>query len=82
MKTQIIFWPTGGSVEKAANKLAELINITAESVESLDYSKIKSSELLIFGGSTIGADHWKNDTYKDPWTMFVAELGTKGISIK
>lgn len=82
MKTQVIFWPKGGSVEKVANQLGELLSVGVESVESLDYSNLASSDLLIFGGSTIGADHWRNDSYKDPWTMFIAELKANDISLQ
>ena len=82
MKTQIIYWPQGGSVENVANKLSQLLDSTAESVETIDYSKLITADLIIFGGSTIGADHWKNEAYKDPWTMFISELKAKGFSLE
>lgn len=82
MTTKIIYWPKGGSVEKVAKKLEnKLTNVLAYSVEDIDFNMLADTELLILGGSTVGADDWKNKTYKDAWAMFFNELKEKEIAM-
>lgn len=83
MNTKIIYWPKGGSVEKIAKKLeAKLTKVSAFSVEDIDFNMLADTELLILGGSTVGADDWKNAPYKDAWSMFFNELKQKGIAMR
>ncbi len=82
MNVQLIFWPKGGNVDRVAQKLEKLLGLQGEAVESLDYTRVNDADLLIIGGSTVGADHWKNELYKDPWSLFVAELKEKGYNLK
>lgn len=82
MNTKIIYWPKGGSVEKVAKKLEDkLTKVSAFSVEDIDFNMLADTELLILGGSTVGADDWKNSNYKDAWAMFFSELKQKGITM-
>ena len=85
MNTKLIYWPKGGSVEEVANKLTAKLTKHQTSVccvEDLDYTTIDSVELLIVGGSTVGADHWENSAYKDAWTGFFKTLAQDNISLK
>jgi len=83
MNVKIIYWPKSGSVEKVAKKIADkLNNANVFSVENIDYNMLADTELLILGGSTVGADDWKNSNYKDAWSKFFNELNQKGLSLK
>ncbi len=83
MNTKIIYWPKGGNVEKIAEKMTTKLNgVKAYCVEELDFNMLSDTELLILGGSTVGADHWNNEAYPDAWAMFFGELKAKGISME
>lgn len=82
MNAKIIYWPKGGSVEKVAKKLEEILpTVSAFSVEEIDFNMLAETDLLILGGSTVGADDWKNTNYKDAWAMFFGELNEKEITM-
>ena len=82
MNIKIIYWPKGGSVEKVAQQLeGKLKGVKAYSVEELDFNMLADTDLMILGGSTVGAEDWKNTNYTDAWSMFFGELKAKGISM-
>jgi len=83
-KTALIYWPKKGNVENTAQKIAALFgegNIDVFTISSVDISGLKDYELIIFGGSTIGADNWE-DTHTTKWYSFFAEMKKLDLSSK
>lgn len=75
-KAALIYWPKKGNVENTAKKIAELFDtgsIDVFTISEVDTGKLSEYELLIFGGSTIGADNWE-DTHTTKWYGFFEEL--------
>ena len=72
-KTAIFYSPRGGNVNSVANKLGEIIGndkvdiIPIKEVEKEDVDKYNQ---IILVGSTVGADHWNNETIVDEWSAF------------
>ncbi len=82
IKTALIYWPKKGNVESTAAKLATYFNkdaIDVLTISEVDVSQLTNYDLLIFGGSTIGADNWE-DTHTTKWYSFFESL--KGVSLK
>ncbi len=82
-KTALFFSPEGGNVNSVANKLGALIGndkvdiVPVKEVEKEDFSKYDKVILL---GSTVGTDHWSNETIADEWPEFFTK--TKEISFE
>lgn len=73
-KIALIYWPTGGSVEWCAKLFKEeLADIELFPLEELNPEKVANYDTFIFGGSTVGADHWKNDATDNSWAKFFEE---------
>ena len=76
-KTALFFSPQGGSVNKVANKLGEMIGndkvviIPVKEVEKGDLDKYNK---IILVGSTVGADHWDNEIIVDEWIEFFTKI--------
>ena len=76
-KTALFYSPVGGNVNYVTNKLGEMIGndkvdiIPVKEVEKGDLSKYDKVILL---GSTVGADHWSNETIVDEWPEFFAKI--------
>jgi len=76
-KTALIFSPVGGNVNRVANMLGELIGndkvdiIPVKEVEKGDLSKY---DKLILLNSTVGTDHWSNETIVDEWPEFFSKI--------
>jgi len=76
-KTALFFSPEGGNVNSVTIKLGALIGndkvdiIPLKEVEKGDLSKY---DKLILLGSTVGADHWSNETIVDEWPEFFAKI--------
>ena len=71
-KTALIYWPKKGNVESTAGKIAKLFDagsIDVFTISEADPEKLSEYDLLIFGGSTIGADNWE-DTHTSKWYSF------------
>ena len=76
-KTVIFFSPTGGNVDRVANKLGDLIG--KEKVDIIPVKEADEEDLLkynkiILVGSTVGADHWNNEIIVDEWTEFFTKI--------
>ena len=82
-KTALFYSPEGGNVNGVANKLGEMIGndkvdiIPVKEVEKGDVSKY---DKLILLGSTVGTDHWSNETIVDEWPEFFSKI--KDISFE
>lgn len=76
-KTALFYSPEGGNVNTVTNMLGELIGndkvdmIPVKEVEKEDLSKY---DKLILLGSTVGADHWNNETIVDEWPEFFTKI--------
>jgi len=76
-KTALFYSPEGGNVNRVANMLGEMIGndkvdiIHVKEVEKGDLSKYDKVILL---GSTVGADHWNNETIVDEWPEFFTKI--------
>ena len=76
-KTALFYSPEGGNVNRVANKLGEMIGndkvdiIPVKEVEKEDIDKYNQ---IILVGSTVGADHWNNETIVDEWPEFFTKI--------
>ena len=76
-KTALLYSPRGGNVNRVANMLGEMIGndkvdiIPLKEVEKGDVDKYDQIILL---GSTVGADHWNNETIVDEWPEFFTKI--------
>ena len=76
-KTALYYSPVGGNVNRVANMLGALIGndkvdiIPVKEVEEGDLSKYDKFILL---GSTVGADHWNNESIVDEWPEFFTKI--------
>lgn len=71
-KTALIYWPKKGNVENTAGKIARHFDegsIDVFTISEADVDKLSGYDLIIFGGSTIGADNWE-DTHTTKWYSF------------
>lgn len=88
-KTAIFFSPEGGSVNRVAMRLGEMIG--SEKVDITPVREVGRGDLakysqFIFVGSTVGADHWSNEILVDEWQAFFTEIagtdfGDKKVAI-
>ncbi|PKP34444.1 MAG: flavodoxin [Bacteroidetes bacterium HGW-Bacteroidetes-17] len=76
-KIGIIYWPKNGSVEATAQKIyahfnesdADLMDITAVTAANLN-----KYDLIIIGGSTVGAEIWEEAKPNNKWNVFFKSL--------
>lgn len=83
-KIALVYWPKKGNVEKSAQKIASHfgeIPIDVFTISQLDITTLPDYDLLIFGGSTVGADNWE-DTHTSKWYSFFKELKNIDLSGK
>ena len=75
-KIGLFYGPTGGSVERIAQKLAGLLGDKADvrPVKELSASDLDKYENLILGISTIGRATWGSDATADDWDKFLPQL--------
>lgn len=84
-KTAIYYSPEGGSVNRVAMKLGEMVGnekVDIVPVNSVEKGDLEKFSQFIFVGSTVGADHWSNETLVDEWQAFFAEIGDTGFEDK
>jgi flavodoxin I len=76
-KTVLFFSPEGGNVSRVAKKLGELLGndtvdiFPVKKAEKVDFYKYNN---IILVGSTVGADHWNNETVADEWPEFFTKI--------
>ncbi len=83
-KTALVYWPKKGNVENTANKISALFetgSIDVFTISQLDAKQLMSYDLIIFGGSTIGADNWE-DAHTSKWYEFFKALKSVDLSGK
>lgn len=82
-KIAILYWGKGGSVERAAQVIFnQFDNQTADLFDlgSFDTKNLTGYELVILGGSTIGAENWEETTNDNKWNHFFREIESKELS--
>jgi len=72
-KTALLYSPEGGNVNRVTIKLGEVIG--NDKIDIIPVGKVVKGDLdkykqIIFVGSTVGADHWSNETVPDEWQEF------------
>ncbi len=83
-KTALIYWPKKGNVESTARKISALFDsgsIDVFTISEAEPEKFSDYDLLIFGGSTIGADNWE-DTHTTKWYSFFESMKKLNLSGK
>jgi flavodoxin I len=81
-KTAVIYWPKKGNVENTAAKISahfEAGSVDVFTISEVETNKLSSYDLIIIGGSTIGADNWE-DTHTSKWYSFFEAL--KAVDLK
>lgn len=84
-KVVLLFWGKGGNVERAAEKVYAMFDVNQIDmidVASFDVSTISSYDLIILGGSTIGAEIWTDVKDDNEWSRFFAHLEKTNLSEK
>lgn len=76
-KIGLVYWPQGGNVEKIAQKIAA--QFSDESLNMLPINKfdpraLNTFDLVIAGGSTVGADTWQDANQDNIWNTFFKAL--------
>ncbi len=83
-KTALIYWPKKGNVENTAAKLSAQFakgTIDVFTISEVEVENLSNYDLLIFGGSTIGADNWE-DVHTSKWYSFFEDLKTVNLEGK
>ena len=84
-KTAILYWAKGGSVEKTATTLLNMIGADKADlfdICSFDPKKIDAYANYIFGSATVGADIWLEASDGNKWNDFFVKLEGKNLSDK
>jgi flavodoxin I len=81
-KIGLFYWPKGGNVEKAATAIKARFN--DNEIDMIDLSQLSADILdkydnLIFGSSTVGADHWEDATDDNKWYVMFHDLEEKNV---
>ena len=82
-KTAIFFSPVGGNVNSVADKLGEMIGnnkVDIIPVKEAEPESVNKYSQIILIGSTVGADHWTNETIVDEWPEFFRKI--EGLSFE
>jgi flavodoxin I len=82
-KIAVLYWGKGGSVERAAKvvfnqfdpQMTDLFDL-----ESFNAQNLKGYELVVLGGSTIGAESWEETTNDNLWNHFFREIEGQDLS--
>ncbi len=81
-KIGLFFWPKGGNVEKAANKIKQYFN--EDEIDLIDLSVVQPKHLfyyenLILGSSTVGAEHWEDATEDNKWYQLFHQMDIDNV---
>jgi flavodoxin I len=84
-KTGIFYSPQGGSVNSVANDLGEMIGkekVEVIPVKEAEKEDVQKFNQIILVGSTVGADHWNNESLVDEWALFFPKIADLSFSDK
>lgn len=76
-KVAIIYWPKEGNAEASARKIYS--QFEESNTDLMDISMVKASDLnkydlIIIGGSTVGAEIWEEAKPNNKWNVFFKSL--------
>ena len=72
-KVALIYWGTGGNVERAAKKVAGVFSpdeIDLFDLKSFNINSIANYQLIILGAATVGAEVWMDVKDDNEWSRF------------
>jgi flavodoxin I len=75
--TALIYSPEGGNVNSVTDMLGELIGMDKVDiipVKDVEEGDLNDYDQLIILGSTVGTDHWSNETIIDEWPGFYNKI--------
>jgi flavodoxin I len=84
-KIAIFYGPVGGAVNRAADKLKDLIGedkVEMVAVKNATAADIEKFDKIIFGLSTVGKDTWDSDYAANDWGKFLPEISKVDYSNK
>lgn len=73
----IVYWPLGGNAEMAAKAIASKFadkNPVLKPVSEVTINELTAADLVIAGGSTVGAGKWQDATSTNKWSQFFKDL--------
>ena len=83
--TALLFSPEGGNVHSVTNKLGEILgneNVDIIPVRQVTKGDVEKYDQIILIGSTVGADHWSNESIEDEWHAFFLQMDDKSFEDK
>ena len=84
-KAGVFYWPQKGNVEACAVKIFEKFNESEAELHSIDNIKdinFGDFEIIIVGGSTVGADVWEKASDNNLWFEFFDKFEGKSLKDK
>lgn len=84
-KTGLFYWPKQGNVETCASKVKACFNdknIEIHTIDEISQVDIKAYDLIIVGGSTVGADVWQKADDNNHWFAFFSQFNETNMKDK
>lgn len=84
-KVAIIYWPKEGNAEASARKIYSQFdesNADLMDISSVEAAKLKNYDLIIIGGSTVGAEIWEEAKPNNKWNVFFKSLDVVNLEGK
>lgn len=84
-KIAVFYWPKKGNVEFSANRIFKKFEPgTAElhSIDEIDHVNLNDLDLIIVGGSTVGAIVWEKADDNNLWFDFFAKCSSAELTDK
>ncbi len=84
-KIVVLYWRKGGNTEHAAKKIYAMFDPESAEiydVPSFNVDNVENYDLIIVGGSTVGADHWSEASDDNEWAKFFHKLEQHNLTGK
>jgi len=82
-KTALLYWGKGGNVERSAKVIYRQFDpetIDLFPLDAFDVNKIGDYNLVILGGSTVGAENWEDTSNDNRWNNFFRTVQKMDLS--
>jgi flavodoxin I len=82
-KTAILYWGKGGNAEHAAQVIYRQFDPESTDIfalDTFDVNNIGNYDLIILGGSTVGAENWEETSNDNRWNNFFRTIEGKDLS--